>query len=85
MVVVIYDTDPRSNMEMVLREAIDVPDLKEARKMIKELFYVEKECAEWNIKNAWLSSTSIEAHVYGYCVDEHVMITVQDTAPREVI
>lgn len=81
MQVVIYyaEIDELTN-KVVMKEhdRFSVDSCYEARRMIKQWFEIEKDCAEWNIRNAWATQTFMEAHIYGLCRDEHVAIVVED-------
>lgn len=81
MQVVIYyaEIDELTN-KVVMKEhdRFSVDSCYEARRMIKQWFEIEKDCAEWNIRNAWATQTFMEAHIYGFCRDEHVAIVVED-------
>ena len=81
MQVVVYyaEIDELTN-KVVMKEhdRFPVDSCYEARRMIKQWFEIEKDCAEWNIRNAWATQTFMEAHIYGFCRDEHVAIVVED-------
>lgn len=81
MQVVVYyaEIDELAN-KVVMKEhdRFPVDSCYEARRMIKQWFEIEKDCAEWNIRNAWATQTFMEAHIYGFCRDEHVAIVVED-------
>lgn len=78
-VVIYYSTfDTNHNLIMKPKETFDVNGLYEARRMIKYWFEIEKECAEWNIRKAWVTQTYVEAHIYGFSRDEHVAIVLED-------
>ena len=81
MQVVIYyaEIDELTN-KVVMKEhdRFPVDSCYEARRMIKQWFEIEKDCAEWNIRTAWATQTFMEAHIYGFCRDEHVAIVVED-------
>lgn len=81
MQVVVYyaEIDELTN-KVVMKEhdRFPVDSCYEARRMIKQWFAIEKDCAEWNIRNAWATQTFMEAHIYGFCRDEHVAIVVED-------
>lgn len=81
MQVVVYyaEIDELTN-KVVMKEhdRFPVDSCYEARRMIKQWFEIEKDCAEWNIRTAWATQTFMEAHIYGFCRDEHVAIVVED-------
>ena len=81
MQVVVYyaEIDELTN-KVVMKEhdRFTVDSCYEARRMIKQWFEIEKDCAEWNIRTAWATQTFMEAHIYGFCRDEHVAIVVED-------
>ena len=79
-VVIYYATIDPSNNKIVMKEhdRFSVDDLYHARRMVKQWFEIEKDCAEWNIRKAWATQTYTEAHIYGYCRDEHVVIVLED-------
>lgn len=81
MQVVVYyaEIDELTN-KVVMKEhdRFPVDSCYEARRMIKQWFEIEKDCAEWNIRNAWATQTFMEVHIYGFCRDEHVAIVVED-------
>ena len=79
-VVIYYATIDPSNNKIVMKEhdRFSVDNLYHARRMIKQWFEIEKDCAEWNIRKAWATQTYTEAHIYGYCRDEHVAIVLED-------
>lgn len=76
MRVIIYEANGKYEMEP--REIVPVDNLHHARKVMRELYNVEYECAEWNIRKAWISQSYVEAHIYGYCKDEHVALVLED-------
>lgn len=79
-VVVYYAEIDELTSKVVMKEhdRFPVDSCYEARRMIKQWFEIEKDCAEWNIRNAWATQTFMEAHIYGFCRDEHVAIVVED-------
>lgn len=73
-----YDFD--HNLVMKLHDWFPADSLYEARRLVKHWFEIEKECAEWNIRRAWVSQTYVEAHIYGFTQDEQVAIVLEDDA-----
>lgn len=67
-----------SRTEMKLKESFKCKNLKKARKLVSEWFEIEIETAQWNVKEATISKTCLEAEINGYCTDEKVFITVED-------
>lgn len=57
---------------------IDAESLTDARSIIREIFRSERELPEWNIRSAYMSSTAVEAHIYGYGRDEHVALILEE-------
>ena len=60
------------------KESFDVSSIVEARGVISNMFMVEFHCAEWNVRKAWMASSMVEAHVFGYCQDEQVHLVLED-------
>lgn len=76
MQVSIYYAGPKGVLHE--KEAIPVKDLAEAKQVIREMYPVEVECAEWNVRDSWIGSAGTEAHVHGLCRDEHVVLTIEE-------
>lgn len=88
MRIVIYDTvllPDRSSTTRKVREVIPVDSLSEARAKLNELYVVEVECAEWNVAGSTISSSLLEAHVWGLCRDERVDLFLEDDGKLEGI
>jgi len=82
--VVIYSARSKG----ILKEVDRFPNqetLQEAKGILSEMFQVYVDCAEWNIKKALISTTHTEGHIYGYCKDEHYLITLEDPGKQEVM
>ena len=48
------------------------------RMILLELYETRVDNPEWNVKESWISETYLEAHVIGYCRDEHYMLVIED-------
>ncbi len=55
-----------------------IDKLEDARQIIVELYKVYVENPEWNVKEAYLNNSQTEGHIFGYCKDEHYMLTIED-------
>lgn len=56
----------------------NIETIDEARLILLELYEVRCDNPEWNIKDSWISESYTEAHVNGYCRDEHYLLVIED-------
>ena len=55
-----------------------IDTIDEARMILLELYEVRCDNPEWNVKTSWISESYLEAHVIGFCRDEHYMLVIED-------
>ena len=66
-------------VEEVENRIPNIETIDEARTILLELYEVRCDNPEWNVKQSWISESYLEAHVEGYCRDEHYMLVIEDT------
>mgnify|MGYP007070301248 CR=1 FL=1 len=65
-------------VEEVENRIPNIDSVDEARMILLELYETRVDNPEWNVKESWISETYLEAHVIGYCRDEHYMLVIED-------
>ncbi len=76
--VAIYSARSKGYLEEVDRIP-DIESINEARTILLELYECYADNPEWNVKEAKINDSLTEGHVFGYCRDEHHMLTLEDS------
>ena len=65
-------------VEEVENRVPNIETVDEARMILLDLYEVRCDNPEWNVRESWVSESYLEAHVIGYCRDEHYMLVIED-------